>query len=203
MRDTVSCFQNHRYLFVRIRTFPPPIPWSVHVNETSVVLKELDYPNFWIGTSRVAYAIFPDRRVVFSGITREGTSTINAAESIIQEICRREEIDPYAHRWFDLQTNRQYGDGRFNCPHPGEFEFNELHFRPNPHPGVTQQTDERGQPYTLVSTPEAYCVERWTPVPCPPEVVAAFRECIGDPDRPPHQCKNTMDHDPNRPLRFC
>lgn len=172
------------------------------MNETAVALKQLDYPNFCIGTSSVAYAIFPDRRVVFSGVSADGTSTINAAESIIQEICRREEINPYAYRWFDFQTNRQYGRSSFYCPHPGEFEFDELHFRPNLHPGVTKQVDEHGRPYMLINSPEAYHVESWTMAPCPSEVVALFREYIGDPDRPAHQCQNALDHDPSRPLRY-
>lgn len=178
-----------------------PTHGGVRVNK-SITRQELAYPNFHVGTSKVVYVVFPDRRVVFSGITCDGTSTINAAEIIIQEICRHAEINPYAYHWFDLQTCRGYGVNRTSCPHPGEFEFEELNFRPNPNPGLTEQINDHGQPYTLLNSSEAYHVHTWSTVVCPSDVVELFRDVIGDPDRPAHQCMTYDDHDPDRPRRY-
>lgn len=170
------------------------------MDEKPLKLKELEYPNFWVGTSRLVYAVFDGARCVFSGLTRGGTSTstINAAERIIELIAQREEINPYGHRWFDLQTNKGYGGGH-DCPHLGEFEFDELVFTPNKHRGLTETVGEDGQPVTILGTPEAIHVTDWHMVPCPPEVIAAFAVHIGDLSQPAYQCANPMTHDPNRP----
>lgn len=165
---------------------------------TKTAPQMLEYPNFHgEGTSRLVYVVLPDRRCIFSGVTRRGTSTINRAEAIIDLIAQREEIDPFTCRWFDLQTYLQYG-GESWCPHPGEFEFDELILCPNDHRTQDRVIEADEMTVSIGGSPEAFTVDYWKPTPCPPEIVAVFREYIGDHSRPAFQCKNPSDPDPNR-----
>lgn len=140
-------------------------------------LKELDYPNNSQGTSSIAYALFSDRRCVFSGITEgvDCTSTINAAERIIALIATREKLNPFDCRFFDLQGCKQYGGGS-SCPHPGEFMFDEL----------------------ILDSSATISVKGWRREICPAEVIAAFRIHIGDLSQPAYQLPSSSLHDPNR-----
>lgn len=64
------------------------------------------FPEF----NKVVYAMLGDH-CYFSGTERElCTSTITAAESIIEAIAKQEGVDPLLVHWFDLQTYEGYGD---------------------------------------------------------------------------------------------
>jgi hypothetical protein len=70
------------------------------------------------------YAILPDERCIFSGVTRDSQSTVMAIETIIPNICRRENLDPKSVRFFDLRTCRSSGtDGYLE-----HFEFDQVLF---------------------------------------------------------------------------
>ncbi|OGZ45775.1 MAG: hypothetical protein A3C84_00685 [Candidatus Ryanbacteria bacterium RIFCSPHIGHO2_02_FULL_48_12] len=71
-------------------------------------------------SGEVVYAIFNKKRIVFSGITKPG-STINYAEDIIRNIAAIEGIDPLIYQWFDLQTHLGY-----HSREPGVFSFSKL-----------------------------------------------------------------------------
>lgn len=58
----------------------------------------------------------------FSGIER-GTSTINAAEDVIQSIAKQEKVALISLRYFDIQTHKGY------YKLPGKYQVNELKFR--------------------------------------------------------------------------
>ncbi len=94
-------------------------------------LKKARYENFGGGNkyAEVAYEIFGDR-CVFCGITppHKRTSTINAAESILQAIADQEGVPVTNLRFFDLQTQMGYNMA------PGLFEFDELVFTVNQPP---------------------------------------------------------------------
>jgi len=91
----------------------------------------------------VVYTIVGNR-CYFSGIECElRTSTINAAESIMQAISEQEGVPVNRLRWFDLQTHRGYGGKR-----PGEFKINELAIRADPagaRRGSTRKTKIGGE----------------------------------------------------------
>ncbi len=57
----------------------------------------------------IDYVIMDGNRCIYSGITRNSTSTINAAEGIINTICHREEFEPNEVKFFELLTCRGYG----------------------------------------------------------------------------------------------
>lgn len=69
-------------------------------------LKRILYSNQGIKKSSADYAVFDYGDCVFSGVTKDGKSTINAAEDIIRIISRAEGI-PLT--FFDLQTRLGYG----------------------------------------------------------------------------------------------
>ena len=71
-------------------------------------------------SGEVVYAIFNKKRIVFSGITKPG-STINYAEDIIRNIAAIEGLDPLIYQWFDLQTHLGY-----HSREPGVFSFSKL-----------------------------------------------------------------------------
>jgi hypothetical protein len=91
---------------------------------TEARLKRAEYPNFGKGMGQVAYVRIgaSGNQIIFSGVTDKTTSTVNAAERIIQSISLAEQIeDPKRIVWCDLQTQRGYSYFR-----PGEYEFNHL-----------------------------------------------------------------------------
>jgi len=119
-------------------------------------VKRIAYSNFGRGFGRsrgnsfVDYEIFDGNTCVFSGITRDGTSTVNAVESIIGAILKKE---VRILEFYDLQTQKGY-----DYFEPGEYEFNRL---------VT-----RGDP----SEPE---VVEWVEEDLPQKVREAFKDNIG------------------------
>lgn len=131
----------------------------------TVTLKELSYPNFAEGETRLYYA-FLGNRCVFTAIANDdhtSTSSINAVERIIHHIAQKEEIDPRKFDFFDLQTHRMYPErGGAGCA-PGEFMFDQI-LLPN-------------DPRNSCDPPWRRTV--WHRVDCPPEVVEAFAEHIG------------------------
>lgn len=55
----------------------------------------------------VTYIVFGNQ-VVFMGMTSDCTSTINAAEEIVNAIIEKEHLDPCAVTFYDLQTHMGY-----------------------------------------------------------------------------------------------
>lgn len=148
-------------------------------------LKEAEYPCWGVGFSgmpphnKVAYIRMNDW-VVFSGIELERrTSTINAAESIIEAIVEQEKIDIMSHRWFDLQTHRGY-----HSIYPGKFQFKELELTINPRgeraPESTQ-TELEGEKFIIIDSAgeRDFSVARWNEISCPENIHDLFQECIG------------------------
>lgn len=101
------------------------------------------------------YVIFPDNRCVFSGITKGGSGTINAAENVLAVISAREHIPLAQLRFFDLQTCRGYSS--FGVE---QFSFVPLVFT------VDQGENIRNVGWDANQTPE-------------PEILDLFREHIG------------------------
>jgi len=131
-----------------------------------MMLKEAQYPNWgWpiagVEYGKVAYAIIGGC-CYFSGLTASGqaTSTINAAESIVQAIADQEGVPIEKLRFFDLQTHRGYDKPE------GEFAFDELVF----------DDESLGQGKVSVSG--------WAERECPNGVIELFSDCIGKPDQP-------------------
>ncbi len=118
----------------------------------------------------VVYTVLDDRRIIFSGVTKPG-STINFAEDIISNIASQERIEPMAYRWFDLQTHRGYM-GRV----PGSFKFDELVL------AVQEEIEAPPGVILLGHQPGAITVEGWHPLSIPEEVAELFREHIGELD---------------------
>jgi len=124
------------------------------------VLKRAKYEDGLGDPREVAYAIFGDKCVFTGTALAHGGSTINFAEEIIKSICRTERISPVVMRFFDLQTQRMYGQWRTK-PKPGDFNFDELRF-----------TVEWGKEVAVYG---------WSPVLCPQVVMDQFREFLGTP----------------------
>jgi hypothetical protein len=73
-------------------------------------LKYLDYEGFNRNSGgRVAYLVADDQ-VIFSGLTlpSESTSTINAAENIVEAICETEGLNWRSVTFYDIRTHRGY-----------------------------------------------------------------------------------------------
>ncbi|MFA6391869.1 MAG: hypothetical protein WCW66_03925 [Patescibacteria group bacterium] len=141
---------------------------------TEVSLKKIAYPKTipHLGPEAyVAYAIMA-RCVVFSGLTPNTTSTVNAAENIIMAICRAEGMEPNKFAFFDLQTSQTYG--RFE---PGEFELSLLEFNYIPHFCGAVYKGSDGS--VTIGTSGPIQVMSWEPFPYSPEVVKLFAEQIG------------------------
>ncbi len=68
----------------------------------------------------VTYIRFGDQ-IVFMGMTSNCTSTINAAEEIVNEIAKREGVHPSTVTFYDLQTRQGYSHIR-----SGDFVIDEL-----------------------------------------------------------------------------
>ena len=112
----------------------------------------------WDGTVR--YAIFPRqdgrRWIVYSGLNKNATSTINCAAEIITEIVDREKLLPDRVRFYDLQTQTGYHHPSYSKS--GEFQFDEVKFR--------------------VIDGEIQDIQ-WIPQACPNFVIEVFKDLIG------------------------
>lgn len=143
------------------------------------MLKQAKYGNWGFPLVGPKWATVDYARVgntiIFSGITNPATSTINAAEDIILAICAQEGCQPTAVRCFDLQTHLNYSGTE-----PGEFMYDEVKFK------------VRGGKLEDLSWDGS--------VPCPPEVVALFREHIGGTGEP-YRMENPLDHRSYHELR--
>lgn len=93
-----------------------------------MTLKVVRYPGTGpIFDGHVAYLV-RGKEVIFTfhceGPWHEHTSTINAAEGIVQAICQAERLQCYQHTFYDLQTKLGYPEQ----PH-GWFSLDKLIFR--------------------------------------------------------------------------
>lgn len=123
-------------------------------------LKRLAYTNLHNGGKNfVDYVIINGSQCIFSGASDSGTSTINAAESIVALICREEKRNDLT--FFDLQTYLGYSHYQ-----KGEYDFNQLTV-PIPF-NMAKRWDYKMD---------------WRPLPCPQEVLDIFRESIGGEPR--------------------
>ena len=129
--------------------------------------------------NKVAYIIIGDC-CYFSGVEKEmRTSTINAAESIIEAISHQENILAIALRWFDLLTYRGYNNK------PGEYELKELKIGPSKdltskgwRLGLLEVNGEEALIYTEAE--QDFVIASWNDVAlCPNEVLEIFRDYIG------------------------
>lgn len=136
--------------------------------------KFLSYPNC-AGVSKIAYAIFPGHRCVFTGLTRTGTPTVNMAPDIILLIAAMERTVWQELRFFDLRTHLQYGHGSYS-PHPGEFLYDWL----------------KVESVLVNGSGWLPSVTDWRPEECPAEVVACFAKYIGGDD--PYQIDGLTYH---------
>ncbi len=105
-------------------------------------LKEVDYPGFTPASGgRVAYVVVGNQ-VYFSGLTppQQSTSTINAAESIIQAICRAADLDWRACEFYDIQTHWGYSQRA-----AGQWVIDQLH--------VVCHSSDPNRPYVVSWTP--------------------------------------------------
>lgn len=117
------------------------------------MLKEIRYGQ---RLNEILVYLLEGRRCVFSGTGKERrVGTINAAERVIKAIAEEEGINPGSVEWFDLQTHLGYEFVR-----PGKYNYDQVCLGSGTGTAPLQSL-------------------RWKPVPCPPEVVAAFREQIG------------------------
>jgi len=87
-------------------------------SKKKAVFKKLRYRSIHFDPSygEFVYA-FLGKKCVFSGITKNATSTINVAEEIVEAIINKEGLHPFSKTFYDLQTHRRYQKK------PGEFEF--------------------------------------------------------------------------------
>ena len=81
-------------------------------------MKRLGYLNLGRGESFVEYIIFKEIFCVFTGVTNNGTSTVNGAERIIKVIT---ETEGRQFSFYDLQTQKGYSYYK-----PGEYSFDHL-----------------------------------------------------------------------------
>lgn len=150
------------------------------------MLKEAQYPCWGFGCGPQYPEFHKAVYVIISGCcyfsgTERGTSTINAAESVIADIARREGKPIVALRWFDLQTYRGYR----KCP--GECKLSELSIGPTadlePTKGGVSRFEIEGEQVMVVTQDEEdFRVTGWQKVePCPPEVLELFKKYIGEP----------------------
>lgn len=148
-------------------------------------LKETEYPCWGAGLpgmpthNKVAYALV-ENRVIFSGIeTERRTSTMNAAESIIEAIAEQEKIDIVSYRWFDLQTHRGY-----HSIQPGNFHLKEIDLTINPkgeRPPQGLQDEFEGEKFIIIDSAgeRDFSVAQWDEISCPENICDLFQECIG------------------------
>lgn len=130
--------------------------------------------------NKVVYVIIGDC-CYFSGIEKNfRTSTINAAESIIQAISNREETNVAKLRWFDLLTYRGYHKM------PGGYELAEMIIGPNTSflmadkSGYVSIEVDGEKGVLLTGGTEDFTVTYWNyKAPCPQEVLQIFHEYIG------------------------
>lgn len=76
----------------------------------------------------VLYERIGEDSVIYSGITLNNTSTIVAAERIINRICEREKLEPSKSSFYDLQTHLGYDKKS------SEYELNEVRWSPPSEP---------------------------------------------------------------------
>ena len=112
-------------------------------------LKEAPYvTNGRVG--RVVYAI-EGSRCVFCGISgRDASSTINAAEEIVEAIVRLDGVDPKTMVFYDLQTTSGYPNKV-----PGDYDFDRL------------DVEVAGGGQRII-------VNDWTPDDCPEDILRKF-----------------------------
>lgn len=122
-------------------------------------IKELEYPgNSPLHNGVIRYAMFRRSAVelwiVYCGVRKGATSTINAAEEIIETILTHEQLTDHARvRFYDLQCQAGY-----HLHMPGRFDFEEVKFQ--------------------IVEGQVQGVE-WWPQSCPNFVVEAFKDLIG------------------------
>lgn len=94
-----------------------------------LLLKEAVYNGFHksLPATKFVYLIYGPS-VYFSGLGKDNTSTINAAEEIVRIICTLEDIDWKVYTFFDVQTFRGYPGKR-----PGKYSIDKLMIRDNPY----------------------------------------------------------------------
>ena len=130
--------------------------------------------------NKVLYVIIDDC-CYFSGIEKDlRTSTINAAESIIQAISGQEGINVARLRWFDLLTYSGYHKI------PGEYELAEITIGPDT---LSLMADENGciqievdgeEGMLLARGGEDFVVTCWDyKAPCPDKILEIFHKYIG------------------------
>jgi hypothetical protein len=127
---------------------------------------------------KVVYAIIGNV-CYFSG-TERGTSTINAAESIIKEICTQENVPIKNLRFVDIQTHLGYRKPS------GVYMVNELTIKLRPgtkRKGGIEQIEIGGEKGLLITgDQEGFEVTSWAKTPFPVDVLELFRPYIGEPN---------------------
>jgi len=112
-------------------------------------MKQATYKNFNNTPNSVDYTIFEDYICVFSGTKNDGTSTVNAAERIVEAI---NGIEKKPLAFYDLQTQKGY-----DYYSPGEYSFNLLSIKDEDNPEVLS----------------------WRPHQINPQILEVFKDHIG------------------------
>lgn len=143
-------------------------------------MKEIQYRNLGARVlpstaeySRVLYS-FVSGRCVFTSVTPPPTTTtINAAEWIIEAICAQEKIMPDSVIFCDLQTKIAYGNlSDFQSQSFSRFQYDEITLECGPRFPM--------RPMHVPGAPSFEITKLlWKAAPCPGEVVRTFAHLIG------------------------
>ncbi|MCX6785191.1 MAG: hypothetical protein NTV81_04720 [Candidatus Komeilibacteria bacterium] len=117
------------------------------------------------------YAVI-GQRCIFTGLTYDATSTINACEAIVEEIARLERRRITDLIFYDLQTHVTY-----DSKAPGEFEIDRIVIK-----GLSKADDEEPDEDRIVIKGPSW-TPGWDTARLPADLVEKFRPCIGQLDQ--------------------
>jgi hypothetical protein len=131
------------------------------------------YPNPDCGPEygQVLYAIF-GRKCIFTGVTNNVTSTINACEAIVEEIARLEGCAIDNLEFYDLQTHVSYSK------EPGIFEIDRVVIHRSE--DVEETPDDNR---VVIGSPHPW-KPGWDTAKLPQRLIERFRPCIGKLGQP-------------------
>jgi hypothetical protein len=99
----------------------PPIPLERTVKKSK--LKDVYYRGA-LNDGHIAYLITPNKKVIFSAIKRDATSTTNAMSDVLGALFRQEKLNS-KFEFYDLWTHLGYGGFK-----SGEYQLNQIYILP-------------------------------------------------------------------------
>lgn len=131
------------------------------------------YPDCGLKYGQVLYVII-GKKCIFTGLNDNATSTINACESIIEEILRLEGCQINDLRFYDLQTHLTYSSKK-----PGVYDLDHIVVH---HQKIEEQARDAVlelQGHIVIGSRHNWSIG-WNPVKLSPKIIELFRPCIGN-----------------------